>query len=197
MPYTTISTGAINASWANANVRDQVVTPFASVAARNAAITAPVTGMLAVTTDTGAVWLRTASAWVQVTGTTTPKYRLRRVANQAIASGEATILWDTTDTNTSSFTVSGGGVITIPTGMAGVYAISGRLLASAGFSGNSYVVLQAAGVNYTTYITTGNSNAAFNATVYLGDGATLFVNGYNPSTSLNFTGNLEMTRVGL
>lgn len=36
MPYTTISSGDyITAAWANANVRDQVVTPFSSVTDRN------------------------------------------------------------------------------------------------------------------------------------------------------------------
>lgn len=65
MPYTTSVAGTtITASWANANVRDQVVTPFASTGARDAAITAPVAGMLAVTTDTGTVWRYTGTGWV-------------------------------------------------------------------------------------------------------------------------------------
>ena len=46
MPYTTLVPGTvITASWANANVRDQVLTPFASAATRDATITSPVTGM--------------------------------------------------------------------------------------------------------------------------------------------------------
>jgi len=46
MPYTTSVAGTtITASWANANVRDQVVTPFASTSALASAITAPVVGM--------------------------------------------------------------------------------------------------------------------------------------------------------
>lgn len=64
MPYTTITTGTITAAWANANVRDQVVTPFASVAARDSAITSPVNGMVCVTTDTGMMWQYTGLAWV-------------------------------------------------------------------------------------------------------------------------------------
>jgi len=51
MAYTTIVTGtSISSSWANADVRDQVVTPFASVAARSSAITSPVTGMVSTLT---------------------------------------------------------------------------------------------------------------------------------------------------
>jgi len=47
MPYTTINAGSwATSDWANANVRDQVVTPFASTTARDAAITSPVDGMV-------------------------------------------------------------------------------------------------------------------------------------------------------
>jgi hypothetical protein len=54
MPYTTINSGDyITSSWANANVRDQVVTPFASSASRTSSITVPVAGMVsALTTNT-------------------------------------------------------------------------------------------------------------------------------------------------
>lgn len=69
MPYTTITAGAtITSSWANSNVRDQVVSQFASTAARDAAITSPVNGMVCVTTDTNSVWLRTSSGWTKVGG---------------------------------------------------------------------------------------------------------------------------------
>ena len=48
MPYTTIVAGTYaTAAWANANVRDQVITTFATTTARDAAITAPVEGMVA------------------------------------------------------------------------------------------------------------------------------------------------------
>jgi len=47
MPFTTLVAGSvITASWANTDVRNQVVTPFASAATRTAAIPAPITGML-------------------------------------------------------------------------------------------------------------------------------------------------------
>ncbi len=46
MGYSTVVAGTtITASWANANVRDQVVTPFSSTSARDSAITSPVVGM--------------------------------------------------------------------------------------------------------------------------------------------------------
>jgi hypothetical protein len=47
MAYTTLVAGTtITAAWANASVRDQSVSPFATTAARDSAITSPVTGMV-------------------------------------------------------------------------------------------------------------------------------------------------------
>ena len=64
MPYTTSVAGSvITASWANTNVRDQVVTPFASSAARTSSITAPVEGMLTVLTDSERVDIYNGSSW--------------------------------------------------------------------------------------------------------------------------------------
>lgn len=72
MPYTTNVAGtAITAAWGNANVRDQVVTPFANSAARTSAITAPVDGMLSTLTDTG-VLDQYNGAWVTVANAGSP-----------------------------------------------------------------------------------------------------------------------------
>lgn len=69
MPYTTVVAGTvITASWGNASVRDQVVTPFASDAARTSAVTAPVHGMVSTLTDTDVVDIYNGSAWVTVAG---------------------------------------------------------------------------------------------------------------------------------
>lgn len=47
MPYTTPTTAtAITIAYAKANIRDQVITPFADATARDAAITSPVQGMV-------------------------------------------------------------------------------------------------------------------------------------------------------
>lgn len=52
MPYTTVVAGtAITASWGNANVRDQVVTPFADAATRTSQRTAPIEGMISYLSD--------------------------------------------------------------------------------------------------------------------------------------------------
>lgn len=66
MPYTTIVAGTYaQAAWANANVRDQTIAQFASTSARDAAITAPVSGMVCITQDSGLMWVYTGSAWIQ------------------------------------------------------------------------------------------------------------------------------------
>lgn len=67
MPYTTSVAGTtITASWANASIRDQVVTPFASAAARTSAITVPVEGMVTHLNDTNCLGVYTGSAWSTV-----------------------------------------------------------------------------------------------------------------------------------
>lgn len=64
MPYTTLVAGTtITASWANANVRDQGVTPFANTAARAAAITAPIEGMVSHLNDTNELGVYSGLAW--------------------------------------------------------------------------------------------------------------------------------------
>lgn len=64
MPYTTLVAGnVITASWANASVRDQVVTPFASASARDSAITVPVEGMLSFLADSDSFVWYDGSAW--------------------------------------------------------------------------------------------------------------------------------------
>jgi hypothetical protein len=76
MPYLTVVAGTtITASWGN-QVRDQLVTPFASTSARTSAITSPVEGMLSYLTDgdnfegyDGTAWRVAASigAWTTFT----------------------------------------------------------------------------------------------------------------------------------
>lgn len=67
MPYTTLVPGTtITSAWANASVRDQVVTPFATAAARTSAISSPVTGMLSYRTDGVVFEGYDGVAWVPV-----------------------------------------------------------------------------------------------------------------------------------
>jgi hypothetical protein len=78
VPYTTNVAGTtITAGWGNANVRDQVVTPFATAAARTSAISSPVDGMASYRSDEGVfegyVAARTAwqpIGWIPIATTT-------------------------------------------------------------------------------------------------------------------------------
>lgn len=68
MAYTTFTAGAVlTAAQLNANLRDQVVTPFATTGARDAAITSPVKGMLEYITSNdsseGLTSYNSASQW--------------------------------------------------------------------------------------------------------------------------------------
>jgi hypothetical protein len=67
MPYTTVVAGTvITASWGNANVRDQVVTPFGSAAARTSAVTAPIQGMVSTLTDIDTFEAYDGTNWVAI-----------------------------------------------------------------------------------------------------------------------------------
>jgi len=68
MPRTTLVAGTtITAAWANTNVRDQVVTPFASAAARDSAIVSPIEGQYAHLNDTNYLTHYNGTVWVPTT----------------------------------------------------------------------------------------------------------------------------------
>lgn len=72
MPYTTLVAGTtITAAWGNANVRDQVITPFVSSTSRASQISVPVNGMLSFLTDLRRFegYDSTTTSWVPVPGT--------------------------------------------------------------------------------------------------------------------------------
>jgi hypothetical protein len=58
----------VTSSWANTNVRDQLVSQFATKAARDSAITSPVAGMLAYTADLQAYSWYSGSSWAPLSG---------------------------------------------------------------------------------------------------------------------------------
>lgn len=104
MGYTTVVAGTtITASWANANVRDQVVTPFASTGARDSAIVSPVTGMVSyiASTDTaeGLVTRTTGGVW-------RPPWNLQwgRVAFTSITADSASTTGTVADVSTLAVT---------------------------------------------------------------------------------------------
>lgn len=66
MAWTTSVTGTtITAAWANANVRDQGISPFASTAARDSAIVSPIAGQVCTLTN-GTVFVYDGTGWVRM-----------------------------------------------------------------------------------------------------------------------------------
>lgn len=127
-----------------------------------------------------------------------PKLRLRRAADQAVTAGQTTITWDTEDADTDGFITVSSNTITIPAGLSGMYSICGRIVSSTAFPGNSYIVVIAGGVGYAFHIpsVSTQNNGAYSVTCLLNATATVEVACYLSSGSSNFTGNLEMCRIG-
>jgi hypothetical protein len=85
MPYTTCVAGTvITASWANANIRDQTITPFTNATTRDAAITVPVEGMLQYLADVKRFCWYNSTAWPWLPGTIIAR------ANRATSSSATT-----------------------------------------------------------------------------------------------------------
>jgi hypothetical protein len=95
VPYTTVVAGTtVTASWANTNVRDQVVTPFADAASRTSAISGPVEGMMSFLRDVNRLDFYNGSAWQPVIGAGA---KVVRTGDMSITSGVATnIEWQST-----------------------------------------------------------------------------------------------------
>jgi len=95
MGYVTSVAGTvITASWANANVRDQVVTPFTNSTARGAAISSPVEGMISYLADVNRFDFWNGAAWQPVAGTSA---KVVRTGVQTITTGTVTpVQWQST-----------------------------------------------------------------------------------------------------
>ena len=124
MPYTTLVAGTtITAAWANANVRDQGIPVFATAASRDSAVTSPIEGMHAYTSDTNTLWFYTGTAWLFQSG---PPPRFRLTGGGAGQTGvvtatPTTCTWanGTEVTDTEAAIAVGTGVFTCPTALPG------------------------------------------------------------------------------
>jgi hypothetical protein len=163
MPYTTVVAGtAITASWSNANVRDQVVTPFASAAARASAVASPPDGMITVLTDSYSVDMCKAGSWVPAINA--PICMLKQIAVQSVANATNTAItftdeivdtlgWHSTSTNTSRIT---------PT-VAGWYMVQGKVTFGTSTAGGRNASIWKNGVaidGSAGYITMGSLNGS-------------------------------------
>ena len=113
MAYVTRVPGTVIAAASqNSEYRDQVVSVFATTAARDAAITVPVRGMMCYCTVPGRMFVRGAAGWYEVGVADAPaqvrRYLARRVATQAVTNTlntSTTISWDTEDVDSDAMAV--------------------------------------------------------------------------------------------
>jgi hypothetical protein len=116
----------------NTYVAQQVVAVFASAAARDLAIPAPVAGQVAFLTDTQALTVYSGSAWMELVRRQLTA-QIRASAAQTITTGTLTKLTlPTVDYDVGGFAL-GSDRLTIPAGGAGLYLIHARV----GWGGNA------------------------------------------------------------
>jgi hypothetical protein len=126
MPYLTLVAGStITSNWANANVRDQVVTPFASSSARSAAISTPVEGMVSYLADTNRLDWHDGSVWRPVVGAAA---KVTRGTDQTLTTGVTTaITWSGTSYDSHSM-FSGGSPTRLTAPWGGYFGVSTTIL---------------------------------------------------------------------
>jgi hypothetical protein len=129
--------------------------------------------------------------------------RVRRAANQSIASATATSMsWDTEDEDTNGFISVTSTTITIPTGLDGLYAITAELNC-AGISGNGggIIVVPTSGItgiptDFLTPLDPTRDRGAIGITVPLLAGDSFVVQAFHATgAAVNFTGYCTCYRV--
>jgi len=183
VPYTTLVAGTtITASWANASVRDQVVTPFATAAARTSAITSPVEGMVSYLADDDHMYTYDGSSWKPVW----------RYGASVSAEGTQNTVGTTTSTSYTS-TLSGSSAasatITAPPSGIVIVCISGVIFNSSSAQktylswAQSGGAITAADDTWSTWIA-GTNGGRF--------GTRKRVSGLTPGTSYTYTCNFRV-----
>jgi hypothetical protein len=134
-----VSGTTITASWANASVRDQVVTPFASSSARASTITSPVEGMVSFLNDVNSLEVFNGTVWVP----TAP-------VHADLVTSE--------NTGSTSFTdlATGGPQVTVVTGASALVMVDAQMINTG--AGNS--CLMGFAVSGASTSAAGDSNSA-------------------------------------
>lgn len=186
----------------NDYIQEQVIPQFASTAARDSAITAPVEGMVCVVTGsvdrfytyTGAAW--EPSGWYSSNGRV--GVDLRRASAQTIgASTQATITWDTEDQDTDGFIAVSGTTITIPAGCGGLYAVNVRMQASSTVTTGAVYLTIGGEVYGQEWIAAGSYGTVGTGAVRILATTTLSVQVFNGTgSSRDFTGRWTCYRIG-
>jgi hypothetical protein len=146
MPYPALATNQQpSTSWLNTNYSDQVVSTVLS-----SGKPAGTEGQLIAVTNQDRLEVYTGGAWVRIahwsaagrTGTV-----LRRAATQSITTATDTkVSFDTEDTDTDGFIAVTATDITIPSGLDGLYAITGTIAWASDPGANSNARIELGGV---------------------------------------------------
>jgi len=201
MPYPALATNQQpSTSWLNTNYSDQVVSTVLS-----SGKPAGTEGQLIAVTNQDRLEVYTGGAWVRIahwsaagrTGTV-----LRRAATQSIATATDTkVSFDTEDTDTDGFIAVTATDITIPSGLDGIYAITGSVVWASSPGANSNVRIELTGTtgDYRTCVGTSTvayQNQGVSATVGLSATNTIALRCYQATgAGINITARLEVWRL--
>lgn len=201
MPYTPLTTNQSPSSgYLNTNVIDQVVSTVLATGKPTGT-----EGQLIAVTNQDRLEVYSGSAWVRVAGWSSAGRTgtvLRRAATQSITTATDTqISFDTEDTDTDGFIAVTATTITIPSGLDGIYAITGAVAWASSPGANSNVRIELGGTTGDYRTCVGTSTVAFQnqqvaATVGLSATNTISLRCYQSTgASINVTARLEVWRL--
>jgi len=201
MPYPAVTTlQQISSYWLNVNYSDQVVSSVLSTGKPTGT-----EGQMIAVTNQDRLEVYSGSAWVRVgnwssagrTGTV-----LRRAATQSISTGTDTkISFDTEDTDTDGFIAVTATNVVIPSGLDGIYLITGTVAWASSPGANSNVRIELGGTtgDYRSHCGTGTvayQSQAISVGPALAASNTIALRCYQASgASINVTARLEVWRL--
>ncbi len=178
MPYITSVAGSIiTAAWANTNIRDQVVTPFASAAARDAAILVPVEGMVAYLRDVKYLTVYNGTLWVPYGHQFSNTVATSQTTTQTSFADMATV----------------GPTVTVATGTSALVTLSAKVKCSVAdgvFMGCAVSGASTIAASTLKALTTVGTNEQGMSFTFLQDGLTPGVNTFTAKYRIAFSGQM-------
>lgn len=201
MPYTPLVTNQQpTSSFLNTNYGDQVVSTVLS-----GGKPAGTEGQLIAVTNQDRLEVYSGTAWVRVAGWSSAGSTgtvLRRAAVQSIATATDTkVSFDTEDVDSDGFIAVTATDITIPSGLDGIYAITGAVAWASSPGANSNVRIEITGTTGDYRSSVGTSTVAFqnqgiSATTRLAATNTIALRCYQATgAGINITARLEVWRL--
>lgn len=203
MPYTPVTTNqAITTSFLNTNYGDQVVSTVLA-----AGKPAGTEGQLIAVTNQDRLEVYDGAAWVRVgnwaaAGRTGAS--VTRVATQSIGTAsETAVSFDTEGTDTDGFIAVTATTLTIPSGLGGIYAVTGMVTWASSPGANSAIRLEMAGSgsfnSVRSHCGTGTwafSQQGVSSTQPLAAASTIILYAYQATgSSINITARLDAWRI--